>query len=299
MIINGKVSVVITTYKRELDILCQAIESVIGQTYHNIEVIVIDDNGVGSLYQEQNEQKLKQYGEKILYKPNVKNSGVQFSRNRGILESCGEFIAFLDDDDIWAPHKIEEQLKPFEDSDVGLVYCDGYRFNDDNPESRTQFYQDYTITGENITFDMMIDRDYVGSTSHPLIRKECLAKVGIFDTKMPARQDYEMWLRIAKGGYKVIGINQQLFYYRCHQGERISTNSQKCYDSYSILLKMYRNEYNRRKHSYAKASRLMQLCKHAFLLKKPIKSAIHLVNAFFVNPKQFFDTLKRRKANNK
>ena len=201
----------------------------------------------------------------------------------------------MDDDDVWALNKIEEQLKPFADPEVGLVYCDGYRFYDENPTSGTEFYQNYTITGENITFDMMMDSDFVGSTSHPLIRKQCMAKVGMFDTKMPARQDYEMWLRIAKGGYKVIGVNQQLFYYRCHQGERISTNSKKCYDSYAILLKMYRKEF--RKHSYAKSSRLMQLCKHAFLMKKPVKSAGHLIHAFFVNPKQVWDTVKRKKGN--
>ena len=291
MITKELVSVVITTYKREHDVLREAIDSVVQQTYKNLEVIIVDDNGIGTEVQLENAEMMKEYGDKVKYCPNTQNSGVQFSRNKGILESSGEFIAFLDDDDVWMSNKIEEQLKPFADESVGLVYCDGYRFYDGDV-SDTEPYQNYTITGENITFDMLLDFDYVGSTSHPLIRKICLAKVGMFDLKMPARQDYEMWLRIAKGGYGIVGVNQPLFYYRCHRGERISTNSQKCYIGYERLLKMYKKEY--RRHRYAKSGRVMQLCKHSFKMKKYVRSAWHMMRAFFISPKQVLDTVKRK-----
>ena len=292
MIKEGLVSVVITTYKRELSVLKEAIDSVVGQTYPNIEVILVDDNGEGSEYQLANKKLIDEYNGKVIYKVNKVNSGVQFSRNRGILESSGEFVACLDDDDIWTANKIEEQMKIFaSDKSIGLVYCNGYRFFDGNMED-TEPYQNYEITGENITFDMMLDDDWVGSTSHPLIRKECFAKVGVFDVNMPARQDYEMWLRIAKGGYGIVGTNQALFYYRSHRGERISTNSQKCYIGYARLLKMYRKEL--KKHSYAKAGRIMQLFKHSLKMKKYFRAMRHFIHAFFVNPKKVMKMAGRK-----
>lgn len=295
MIKEGLVSVVITTYKRELAVLKEAIDSVVAQTYPAIEIILVDDNGAGSEHQINNAKLAAEYGDKVIYKVNEKNSGVQFSRNRGILESQGEFVACLDDDDIWTANKIEEQVKILsKDSSIGLAYCNGYRFFDGNMQD-TELYQEYEITGANITFEMMLDMDYVGSTSHPLIRKECFARVGVFDVNMPARQDYEMWLRIAKGGYGIVGTNQALFYYRSHRGERISTNSKKCYIGYSRILKMYRKEL--RRHRYTKASRIMQLCKHGFKMKKYFKSFGHFMHAFMVSPKSVFDIVGRKMRN--
>jgi hypothetical protein len=113
---------------------------------------------------------------------------------------------------------------------------------------------------------------------------------------MPARQDYETWLRIAKAGYGVIGTNQSLFYYRSHRRERISTNSKKCYIGYERLLKMYHKEF--KKHRYAKAGRIMQLCKHGFKMKKYFKSFCHFVHAFFVSPKNVIDTAGRKMRKN-
>ena len=104
---NDLVSVIITTYKRDIKYIKEAIDSVLNQTYRPIEVIVIDDNGKGTDYQKRTELLCLQY-KNIIYSPNESNMGAQVSRNNGIILSKGNFLAFLDDDDEFYPEKIEK-----------------------------------------------------------------------------------------------------------------------------------------------------------------------------------------------
>ena len=171
---QGLVSVVITTYGRDRTFVLQAIESVQKQTYKNIELIVIDDNGIDTKIQRENKEFLSTI-ENLHYVPNLKNSGAQFSRNRGILESKGEYIAFLDDDDIWMPEKIEKQVTFLKKHNLDMVFCNGFRFYD-NDLNKTKLYQVCFISDKLISYDMELRGDRIGSTSHPLLRKDCFAK---------------------------------------------------------------------------------------------------------------------------
>lgn len=272
--------------------LMQSIDSILKQTYKNMEIIVIDDNGLGSGYQQKNEALFKNYPQ-IRYIPNTVNSGAQYSRNHGILESKGEFLAFLDDDDLWAETKIEKQIQLFDSPEIGMVFCDAYRFYD-NDLTDLHPYQQVTKFGVPIDFWELLHTDYIGSTSKALIRKTCLAKTGLFDLEMPARQDYEMWLRISKS-YKCIGVDEPLLYYRCHRGERISTNYDKCKNSYMLLLKKYKADYN--KAPKAKAMVYHRIAKTAFRAKKYGAFARNYIVAFFVSPvctvKDFYRVIKK------
>ena len=101
MNIKNKVSVIITTYGRDIKIVKEAVESADNQTVDNLEVLIIDDNGCGTEKQLENQKFFSESGyRRVRYLANKNNEGVQFSRNRGILESEGEFVAFLDDDDV-------------------------------------------------------------------------------------------------------------------------------------------------------------------------------------------------------
>ena len=102
------VSVVIPTYGRS-NLLGRAIDSVLNQTYGNIEIIVVDDNGIGNSHQRQTEELLQKYIERneIIYIKHQKNSGGSVARNTGIRSSKGEYVALLDDDDEWFPDKLE------------------------------------------------------------------------------------------------------------------------------------------------------------------------------------------------
>ena len=109
---NPLVSVVIPTYKREKSLLGRAVESVLNQTYENIEILIIDDNNPDSEYRKENILFFKKYNDKsIRYIRNEQNLGGAKSRNVGINLACGDYVTFLDDDDKYLPKKIEKQLK--------------------------------------------------------------------------------------------------------------------------------------------------------------------------------------------
>jgi len=115
---NDLVSVIIPTYNRSY-FVTEAIESVLCQTYPNIELIVVDDYSM-----DDTEEKLKPYKNKgkIKYIRNEKNKGISPTVNTGLLAANGKYIARLDDDDLFMPDKIEKQVKHFEeDPDVGMV----------------------------------------------------------------------------------------------------------------------------------------------------------------------------------
>ena len=117
------VSAVIPTYRRHSDIVIDAINSIKGQTYKNIEIIIVDDNGNDNKeYSEELYLALRNI-DGVRYYRQEKNLGACFARNTGIELSNGDYIAFLDDDDCWKKDKIERQLPLFNNPDVGLAYC--------------------------------------------------------------------------------------------------------------------------------------------------------------------------------
>lgn len=210
------VSAIITTCKRPAYIVERAIKSVLSQTYNNIECIVIDDSP--STYEERGNvaNLAKMYD--IRYIPLEKNQGACIARNRGIKESRGEYVAFLDDDDEWLPQKIEKQLDIFS-KDVGLVYCGRKTIYD---VEQMEVIQHVKFLKGHI-FDELILDNFIGSTSFPLIRKSCLLDIGGFDEKQKAAQDYDVWLRIALY-MKVNYVKDVLAIYHVHELGQITSN---------------------------------------------------------------------------
>ena len=286
------VSVVITTYGRAGDLILEAINSVRNQTYKNIEIIVIDDNGIGTEAQSANMELFVNEAD-IKYLPNKKNYGAQVSRNLGILCSKGEYIAFLDDDDIWMPQKIEKQVAIMEIENYALVYCNGYRFYDDDVNKKI-LYQYNFVVDRDIDFITELRSDHIGSTSNPLMRRECLARTGLFDVEMPARQDYEMWLRFCKY-YRVKGIDEPLFYYRYHSGGRITKSLDKEIKSYQLLWKKYKNDYKRDR--VARSNLFFLLCRSHFKARRFIKALYFGIRAFFSCPTRVVNIIASYKMN--
>jgi glycosyltransferase involved in cell wall biosynthesis len=280
------VSVVITTYGNRQDYLLEAVKSVNSQSYKNIETIVVDDNGINSTEQMQN-RKLFEDKEGIIYYPLTNNSGAQVARNTGILISNGDYIAFLDDDDIWEKEKIQKQVDYLEKNSLDLVFCNGYRFYNDNINDKV-IYQENFQSGHIITFNSELEGDLIGSTSHPLMRKACLAKTGLFDVSLEARQDYDMWIRFCKY-YKVGGINENLFFYRYHPGVRITKSIAKDIDSYRKLYKKYKKDYN--SNSKAKSNILFVLGMSFLKNRDVLRAFYYSVYSFCVNPINIVSTV--------
>jgi glycosyltransferase involved in cell wall biosynthesis len=180
------VSVIIPTYNRSA-FLKEAIDSVLAQTYKNFELIVVDDGSTDNT-----REILSIYKDKISAIFAV-HGGPSSARNLGIKSSRGEFIAFLDSDDLWMPKKLEKQIK-FIKHNPGVSICQTEEIwvrNDVrvNPRKKHKKFSGWI-------FEMCLPLCIV-SPSSVILHRTVFDKVGLFDETMPACEDYDLWLRIS------------------------------------------------------------------------------------------------------
>lgn len=231
------VSAIITTYKRDPKFVFRAIESIIDQTYPNIETIVVDDSPDDYPLRHEVRDVINAVAlESVRYIANKKNIGACAARNVGIQASRGEYIALLDDDDEWLPDKIEKQLNAFTNEAIGLVTCDAFYCYDDG---RKELCANKVVPVYDV-FDQLLINNFVGGCSFPLIRKECFEKCGMFRPDLPASQDKEMFLRIAIQ-YQLYFIREPLLKYHVHSGERIGGSIPKKIEAFRIIDDIYRD----------------------------------------------------------
>lgn len=217
---NPLVSVIIPTYRRS-DMLLDAIESVKNQTYNNIEIIVIDDNGINSKYAKENKLKLKKYIElgEIKYIQNKDNLGGSLARNIGINEAFGKYVAFLDDDDTYMKTKIEKQVSLMEENiknGVGLVYC---HCNGLDEEGNIIWQNTNSYSGLPLYESMIY---CIASTSLWLCDRKMLIDIGGFED-MPSKQDLLLMVKIIANGYKILCVEEILVNYLEHNRGKISS----------------------------------------------------------------------------
>jgi len=188
-----KVSVIIPTYNRA-HVLKRSIQSVMNQTYKELEIIVVDDGSTDDTKDLIN--KLQQQDERIKYIRHDKNRGAAAARNTGIKASAGIYIAFNDSDDEWLPTKLEEQVSILENTPpyIGVVYTGLLRIEKDRkiylPSAKIR-KKDNNIHKE------IIKNKFIGLPSM-LMRKVCFEKVGLFDEQLPALEDWELLIRVSK-----------------------------------------------------------------------------------------------------
>ncbi|MBE6635607.1 MAG: glycosyltransferase family 2 protein [Ruminococcaceae bacterium] len=217
------VTAVITTHKREPEIVERALKSILSQTYINIETIVVDDSPEDYAKRSDVQRMVESYSDNnVRYIQHNKCMGACVARNTGLEASNGDFIAFLDDDDEWKPEKIEKQLAKFESPSIGLVYCGSETFNED--ANTVKIRETKFISGK--IYEQLIINNFIGSTSFPLLRKRALEEIGGFDPLMQSAQDYDVWLRISKL-YEVDFVEDILVRYYVHQSERITSDPKK------------------------------------------------------------------------
>jgi GT2 family glycosyltransferase len=180
-----KVSVIIPTSNRR-DFVREAIASVLAQTYRDFELQVVDDGSNDDTYAAVQEFD----GVRYVFQP---NRGVSAARNRGVTLSNGEFLAFLDSDDLWQPRKLECQVAFFAaHSDARICQTEeiwlrnGVRVNPHNKHRK--------VGGD--IFARSLELCLV-SPSAVMLRRKLFEQVGGFDESLPACEDYDLWLRIA------------------------------------------------------------------------------------------------------
>lgn len=194
------VSVIIPAYNAA-PFISATLDSVFRQTYRNFEVLVVND---GSPDTKELERALESYRGRITYLVQ-KNSGPGAARNLGTREARGEFVAFLDSDDLWYAEYLAEQLKMFEeDPSRDLVYCD-FRFFSDTPSAGKTFMQLYPPRVETITLESLIaGNNLIIYPTCAVLRRKTLLDTGLFDeTLWSYGEDNDLWLRIAYRGGKI------------------------------------------------------------------------------------------------
>jgi glycosyltransferase involved in cell wall biosynthesis len=266
------VSVIIPTYNRA-GYVVEAIESVLAQTYKNIEIVVIDDGST-----DDTPEMLKPYKEKIKY-IYTENGGPARARNIGMKEAAGEYIAFLDSDDLYYPFKTEIQVAFLQKNpDVALVCSELSAINDekildefhlknyhmgayehidatyDNIYSSSVSIADAGLShngmNKNWNKDWNVRKVYTGdvfdryydelilSTNTVMFRKSSLKKVGLQHEPYALFEDYEFVLRITKS-YRVAFIDVPTYKLRYHADQISSTRKKP--NGTEILLKKHAN----------------------------------------------------------
>ena len=181
------VSVIIPTFNRGWTIR-DAIDSVLDQDFSDYELIVIDDGSMDNTM-----QILDTYGDRIVIL-SQENKGVSAARNRGISAASGQFIAFLDSDDLWLPKKLSAQISFFKSNPDALI-CqtgeiwirNGVRVNPKHHHKK--------LSG--MIFEPSLSLCLVSPSA--VMMKRCLFETaGLFDEELPACEDYDLWLRIAR-----------------------------------------------------------------------------------------------------
>jgi glycosyltransferase involved in cell wall biosynthesis len=202
------ISVVIPTYQHAL-FVGQAIKSVLSQTFNDYEIIIIDDGSTDNT-----SDVLSVFGDQITVIKQA-NRGQPASRNMGIAHSSGEFIAFLDADDIWLANKLEKQLETFEHQpDLGLVYADTILFNGENKLGNA-----FTLLPPKSgwIFNDLFKENFI-PMSTVVVRRQCFAQAGLFDEGLHSCEDYDMLLRICRT-WKAGFVNEPLAFYRISAGQ--------------------------------------------------------------------------------
>jgi glycosyltransferase involved in cell wall biosynthesis len=190
------VSVIIPTYNMAR-FVSEAVRSVLEQTYPKYEVIVVDDGSTDATKDE-----LDKFGDQIRYL-HQDNRGPSAARNLGIKIARGEYICFLDSDDLWLPNKLIVQHDFMErNHDIDFVFSDHEEFNAEKIVLRSFFAEKVfrvEITSQipvQEAFRKLVIENFI-STPTVMVRKVCFEKVGLFDESLSSVEDRDMWLRIA------------------------------------------------------------------------------------------------------
>lgn len=200
------VSAIITTHNRS-HLLNRAIESVLKQTYERYELIVVDDAS-----SDRTPEILHQYeiaGSLRIVRIET-SRGANHARNQGTVVASGEYLAFLDDDDVWMPEKLSRQIQIFQSSDdvvlVGSWYLKGGHL-----ERRSSI----------VSYPELLSDNILGSFSNCMFRKSDVEFVGGMDESLQNAQDWDLWLRLGELG-SIFVVQECLVDYSISEPDRIT-----------------------------------------------------------------------------
>ena len=219
---NPIISIIMPAYNAE-SFIAGSIESVINQTYRNWELLIINDGSTDRTQTIAENYSEKDNRIKVINQPNKRLGG---ARNTGIKNSSGEWIAFLDSDDLWASNKLQRQLEEaFRHSGASVIYSNGYIFNGDNLKDLVTYPTKSGSFSANDMYQMEYQANYIPVLA-VLVKKELVDRIGYQEERIffYGCEDWDFWLRAAKLNAVFLGLEDYLFFYRRH-GANMSSNS--------------------------------------------------------------------------
>jgi len=228
------VSVIMPAYNAELYI-SEAIKSIINQTFQNWELIIINDGSTDATEKIILDFERKDKRIKYLFQENGKQGK---ARNLGIQQSRGEYIAFLDADDLWVENKLVIQVNYLiTNTEIDLIFSQGYSLNQGNPI-------DFDIIVKPIwninDLPLFIQKNQIPILS-VVVKKRCLDNVSNFieDLDIQNVEDYHLWLKLLIKQFMYTSISDRLFYYRIHSDQNTFNNN----NTFLPIVKMFRLLY--------------------------------------------------------
>lgn len=226
------VSVIVTTYNGATrGYLDKAINSVLSQTYPNFEIIIVNDgssDGTKDICSKYFADSRVKYFEQ-------ENKGISAARNTGIRGSRGDYICFLDDDDVYKREKLNTQVRFFQnhpDKQAGMVY-----HSIDIIDGQGSIIGEQSHQADGRIFEKLFFENLVDGTCSVMIKKEVFDKIGMFREEMISDEDNEMWMRIAKH-YPVYSFPERLSQVRIHPRGRLM-NHEKRMEFYQLMTFYY------------------------------------------------------------
>ena len=222
---SSLVSIIIPYYKKK-SFFKKTINSVVNQTYKNFEVILIydDNNRSELLFVKKVLKEVK--NKKIII--NKKNVGVGISRSNGIQESKGKFLSFLDADDIWDKNKLKKQIKFMKKNNLNFSYSN-YSIINDKGVLLKKIKSPKRIKFKNLLFSCDIALSSVVVNSN-LLKSERFPN-------LKTKEDYLLWLKLSKKNVKMLGIGENLIFWRKTSNSLSSSIKQKLKDAFLVYNK--------------------------------------------------------------
>jgi len=216
--------------------IAETIDSVIEQNYEDWELLVIDDESKDNTVDVVKAYQQRDSRIKYFWQQNGKQGK---ARNKGIAESMGKYIAFMDADDIWLPDKLERQIKMLEEENVDLVFGHSFLIDRVNKtEIKTGRGQGY-YQGESAVKFLLYHDAFVMSTV--LAKKEALDKVGRFveERRIQYCEDWHIWLKLAFEGFSFFSDGKVVSYYRIHENSAAMTEKEAKSKFFYALVDLY------------------------------------------------------------
>jgi glycosyltransferase involved in cell wall biosynthesis len=220
--------------------VAESIRSALGQTFGDWELIVVDDGSADDTAEVARSFAASDTRVTCFSQP---NGGQASARNAGLKRARGDLVAFLDADDLWLPEKLKLQVAAVDETGADVVFCDGHMFSDDPAVETDEFAVVPGKTEGSEMFRLLFERNRIATLS-VLARRSVLDAAGLFDEDRRYQncEDYDLWLRLARGGAVFFGMTEKLMKYRRHAGASTYRESKLLAPMLAVILKHARSE---------------------------------------------------------